>query len=89
MHGHVVVIALPDKAIGVPVMMSLLAALNTLAAARGEGLRPELIRLLNHPRAGSGEESASMTAEGYETPRIVSFASDVDHADTDPSLKPK
>ena len=35
-------------------MMTLLASLHAIAAQRGDGLRPELIRLLEKPNANFG-----------------------------------
>jgi hypothetical protein len=40
-------------------MMSFLAALHTIAARRGDGLRPELIYLLDHAKADSEVDRAS------------------------------
>ena len=47
-------------------MMLLLSALHRIAAQRGEGLRPELIRLLQHAKADPEIECASAASENIE-----------------------
>ena len=51
-----------EIALGVRSMMTLLASLHAIAAQRGDGLRPELIRLLEKPNANFG------TGPGTEPP---------------------
>ena len=51
-----------EIALGVRSMISLLASLHAIAAQRGDGLRPELIRLLEKPNANFG------TGPGTEPP---------------------
>jgi hypothetical protein len=47
-------------------MMSLFAALHTLAAKRGDGLHPELISALKHSKASSEPDCDPAASESHE-----------------------
>jgi len=53
-------------------MMSLLSPLQAIAAQRGEGLRPELVRLLERSRSRAsereGQEGAAASAHAATPP---------------------
>ena len=68
-------------------MMSLLAALHTLAAKRGEGLHPELISALKRSKAGSEADRGSATSENYEACHTAPSRSDLAPTDTDSLLE--
>ena len=55
-------------------MMSTFLALHDLAAQRGEGLRPELLRLLERSRSrveGDQAIASSEKTENYSTPEFA------------------
>ena len=64
-------------------MMLLLSALHRIAAQRGEGLRPELIRLLQHAKADPEIECASAASENLENRCLDHPGSDLARPDTD------
>lgn len=59
-------------------MMSILGALHTIAAQRGEGLLPEFVGLLNRPTAASEADRAPRGCEAAEkeTRRRLNGAAD-------------
>lgn len=62
-------------ATGVMSMMSFLTAIQTVAARRGDGLRPELARLLEcrHPKSAEGEfeHQSQLSNENSQSPVIL------------------
>ncbi len=64
-------------------MMLLLSALHRIAAQRGEGLRPELIRLLQYARADPEIECAFTASENLENRCLDQPGSDLARSDTD------
>jgi hypothetical protein len=64
-------------------MMLLLSALHRIAARRGEGLRPELIRLLQRAKADPEIESASIASKNLENRCLDQPGSDLARPDTD------
>jgi len=57
-------------------MMTLLASLHAIAAQRGDGLRPELIRLLEKPNANFGTGPATEPPCGHVTYAATGTESD-------------
>jgi hypothetical protein len=62
-------------------MMTLLASLHAIAAQRGDGLRPELIRLLEKSNANSGAGSAAGYPWRHETQAAARTDSDPNSTD--------
>jgi hypothetical protein len=63
-----------ENAMGVRSMMSTFLALHDLAAQRGEGLRPELLRLLERSRSrveGDQANASSEETKNYSTPEFA------------------
>jgi len=58
------------KPIGVPSMIPFLSALHTLAAQRGEGLRPELVRLMERSRSAAEISQPEGTEAAESTKRL-------------------
>jgi len=48
-------------------MMTLLRGLHSIAAQRGDGLRPELLRMITPPPAWPGDERMGNAACGQDT----------------------
>jgi hypothetical protein len=55
--------------------MMLLLALHRIAAARGDGLRPELLRLLERSQADEANR-ATTVSENCEDPRVTEIKAD-------------
>jgi hypothetical protein len=64
-------------------MMHLFANLHHIAAKRGDGLRPELRRLLEQPNADSETDCASAASGDHEGRRTARSGSDFAPTDTD------
>jgi hypothetical protein len=67
-------------------MMSFLA-LHHIAAQRGDGLRPELVKLLESSQAITGAESASPAIRESEDVVATRFPVDLTQDDADTSLQ--
>jgi hypothetical protein len=67
-------------------MMSFLA-LHRIAAQRGDGLRPELVKLLERSRAITEVEPASAAITESEGVLVARFPVDLTQSDADTSLR--
>jgi hypothetical protein len=67
-------------------MMKLLLALHKIAAARGDGLRPELLRLLESPQADEANR-ASTASEDCENPGVTELETNNSSPDPKPLSK--
>ena len=64
-------------------MMYLFANLHHIAAKRGDGLRPELRRLLEQPNADPEADCVSAASEDHEGRRTAKSGSDLAPTGTD------
>jgi hypothetical protein len=65
--------------------MMLLLALHKIAAERGDGLRPELLRLLERSHADLEANRTSTVSEDCENSRVTEIKAS--HASTDPEAQ--
>jgi hypothetical protein len=66
--------------------MMLLLALHKIAAERGDGLRPELLRLLERSQADEANRAA-IASENCENPRVTQLGAN--HASPDAEALPE
>jgi hypothetical protein len=64
--------------------MMLLLALHKIAAARGDGLRPELLRLLEHSQADEADRASAASGD-CENPRLTEL--EINNASPDPKAQ--
>jgi hypothetical protein len=84
--GRAPIVTLPENTTGVWPMMSFLA-LHHIAAQRGDGLRPELVKLLERSRAITEAEPASPAITESEGVLVARFPVDLTQSDADTSLQ--
>ena len=84
--GRAPIVTLPENTTGVWPMMSFLA-LHHIAAQRGDGLRPELVKLLERSRAITEAEPASSSITESEDVVATRFPVDLTQGDADTSLR--
>jgi hypothetical protein len=84
--GRAPIVTLPENTTGVWPMMSFLA-LHHIAAQRGDGLRPELVELLERSRAITEVGPASPAITESEDVLVARFPVDLTQGDADTSLQ--